>query len=573
MAVARQTFEANRSTPTAIAKLSVGGLTVEHPQLIRKTKHDQAPHWTTQFCLLCNTKVCCTNSASGGSAIVNASLSLTEMDFKKKLTDPRYCAAFRVLVVRRASSSSSSSLSNTAINDRMDSNLFASLTEMVDVFVSQKEMEAKRRVEVYYNEEQAKVRNMHRRLKRQMSSLTEQIVKVMDAEQQHQATIKQQMEKSPALSVASSSSAGSPEFKTSLTPTSPLHMMAPRVIYVPDSPRMDNSRSPKVAGGSSSLSEQTTRDRFTAPLLTELNTRNVDDSPTDGPQENELNESISAGSMNSSNDTTGRENSLANTGAGRNSATSRRAKTFALTPPAIVGVSGLSESRNLRAEEAKGRLRGIRMRKRSGSGDKSLSSNKALIMSTTAPARSDVGFAHFVSSGMENLFEMDEDVHNDDDEKKLTGLNEEDEDEDEDEEQDVSRNNEDNGDHSEDEEGDDVGDLVRQPRGKQDIDWSSSYQSSGLTMSQSYHAPPARDWWGGTDDEITDSDEDDGDEIVDFASQSNRGAKQVEPPTAPGIDMFPPPQQSVAKKKQQQPGFYGSSLPMAIPSMGGRSKR
>ena len=76
MAIARQSFESNRTIGSAIAKLSVAGLTVEHAQLVRKTKHDQAPRWTTQTCLLCNTKVCCTNTSSGGSAIVNASLSL-----------------------------------------------------------------------------------------------------------------------------------------------------------------------------------------------------------------------------------------------------------------------------------------------------------------------------------------------------------------------------------------------------------------------------------------------------------------------------------------------------------------
>merc|ERR1711865_764444 len=107
------------------------------------------------------------------------------------------------------------------------------------------------------------------RLKRQMSSLTEQIVKVMDAEQIHQATlIKQNQEQSPALSIASSaSSAGSPETKTDATHQhSPLHLMQPHVIQIPDSPRM-NKRSPKTLqhGESHSISEQTTRDRFKAP--------------------------------------------------------------------------------------------------------------------------------------------------------------------------------------------------------------------------------------------------------------------------------------------------------------------
>ena len=518
------------------------------------------------------------------------------------MKDSRYCAAFRVLVVRRASSTSSPAGNKDTINDRMDPALFASLTEMVDTFVSQKELEAKRRVEVYYNEEQAKVRNMHRRLKRQMSSLTEQIVKVMDAEQIYQATLNQ--EQSPALSIASSASSGSPETKTDATQQhSPLHLMQPHVIQIPDSPRM-NKRSPKTLqhGESHSISEQTTRDRFKAPLLTELNTRNVDDSPTDGPQEND--NDIDSGSRNGGNGSDGsggggdgsgvaKNNSATNESNGNNSkltsssSSISRTKnnddndTFALTPPAIIGAIG---SRNLRDEEAKGRLRGIRMRKtRSGSGD-----NKALdkhsFMSTTAPARSDVGFAHFAKEGVENLFDMDEDVEEEENARNernqgLEGVREE---------KDGNENSAGDTNNEEDEEdGDNVGALVspRTGRRKQikkktnkdvnnvdQIDWSSSYASSGLTMSQSYHAPPAGDWWGSGDD-LTDSDEEE--EAGSSKMDTNTAVQEVEPPTVPSGVMFP--RQVVEETKtnntRQQPGFYGSSVPMAIPSMGGRGKR
>ena len=522
------------------------------------------------------------------------------------MKDSRYCAAFRVLVVRRASSTSSPAGSKDTINDRMDPTLFASLSEMVDTFVSQKELEAKRRVEVYYNEEQAKVRNMHRRLKRQMSSLTEQIVKVMDAEQIHQATlIKQNQEQSPALSIASSaSSAGSPETKTDATQQhSPLHLMQPHVIQIPDSPRM-NKRSPKTLqhGESHSISEQTTRDRFKAPLLTELNTRNVDDSPTDGPQEND--NDIDSGSRNGGNGGNGGGGGGDGSGVAKNSTATNETNgnhskltsssssisrtknnddndTFALTPPAIIGAIG---SRNLRDEEAKGRLRGIRMRKtRSGSGG-----NKALdkhsVMSTTAPARSDVGFAHFAREGVENLFDMDEDVEEENARNErnqgLEGVREE---EDGDENSAGDTNNE-----EDEEDGDNVGDLVspRTGRRKQikkktnkdvnndvdQIDWSSSYASSGLTMSQSYHAPPAGDWWGSGDD-LTDSDEEE--EAGSSNLDTNTAVQEVEPPTVPSGVMFPRQVEEETKTNntRQQPGFYGSSVPMAIPSMGGRGKR
>ena len=584
MAVARQHFEANRTVPSAIAKLSVGGLTVEHEQLVRRTKLMQARHWTIQTCLLCNTKVCCTTS-SGGSAIVNAQLSLTEVDLKKKLTDPRYCAAFRVLVVRR----SSKSPSNAPTNDQMDPKLSASLNTMVDTFVGQKELEAKRRVEVYYNEEQAKIRNMHRRLKRQMSSLTEQMVKVMHAEQQHQATLKQE-EGSPALSVSSSNSPGSPNNYP--PPASPLHKM-PHIIYVPDSPKMSNN------------SEQATKDRFTAPLLTELDTQgDAIESPPVGPAE-EYNEEKSSKDNDKVNDvgnggngksspspnqhktgsgqTEGKEEAhgtppLAPTsgerrrrkimsggsglGSGGGGEGSSNSEMFTLTPPAMAGSFGASGSRNLRDEEAKGRLRGIRMNRQKKTDSETLKQN--MLMSTTAPARSDMGFAHFVSSGVEDLFDMDEDLDMDDvggldnTGDRLNGVVEE-------------GGEEEEGEEEEEEENEAVGELPGNGA-RREINWNASYASSGLTMSQSYHAPAARDWWGeGVDDSDSEEEEE---------AQDGVGEKIVEPGS---LKIFGSERQEVkvgsggggdgggggARNAQ----FYGSSMPMAIPSMGGRGKR
>ena len=608
MAIARQTFEANRTIPSAIAKLSVGGLTVEHPTLVRKTVLHQAPHFTIQTCLLCNTKVCCTTS-SGGSAVVNAKLSLTEVDMKKKLTDPRYCAAFRVLIVRR--SSNNNSPSNASTNDQMNPEMLASLTAMVDTFVSQKELEAKRRVEVYYNEEQAKVRNMHRRLKRQMTSLTEQIVQVMEAEKVHQSSLQpQQKDGSPAWSVASSNS-------PDVAPASPLHKI-PHVIHVPDSPKMD--KSPR-----SSTNEQVTRDRFTAPLLAELDTHgDAIDSPLVGPAEGggeessersqSANASASGGSSGSgaaaaaaaattqdsvelkgdgtdgtptsdvdSSNTSSSGSSGTSSGQHRKvlssgssgSGGSSNSDLFALTPPAIVGSLNSSGSRNLRDEEAKGRLRGIRMQRNKESDKDKLQQN--MLISTTAPARSDVGFAHFVSSGVEDLFDMDEDLDvlyklaveeadrnggGSGSGSALDGVVEGDEGEEEEEEG----------------EEDTVSDLPGSSnRLKRDINWNASYKSSGL--SQSYHAPPARDWWGEGVDE-SDSEEEEEESVAGAASADgvdvfNKAKLYVEPVVQPGVDMFATKTQPKTKTSgggHKNAQFYGSSMPMAIPSMGGRNR-
>ena len=584
MAVARQTFEGNRTTPTAIAKLSVGGLTVEHNKLVRTTKLDQAPHWSTQTCLLCNTKVCCTTT-SGGSAIVNASLSLTEMDFKKKLRDPRYCAAFGVLVVRRNSSSNSPSGSAT-INDKMDPELFESLTKKVDTFVNQQELEAKRRVEVYYNEEQAKVRNMHRRLKRQMASLTEQVVKVLDAEKIQQEALRMSMhDDSPHSSIGSSSS---PEYKnesSSSLPGSPHHKM-PHVIYVQNSPKMDHKSSPRSTEKQKD-SEQSTRDRFTAPLLTELNLdRDTMDSPPDGPQSREDDDSDSEGRSERGEEK--KEEEGGEGGGGKNvgvssfsssegrhrktpsSGTSSESggETFALTPPAIGSGSG-SGSRNLRDEEAKRRLRGIRMKKDRSSSSSSSSSSPSSkqLMSTTAPARSDIGFAHFASQGVENLFEMDEDVEEETTTTTsalpLEGVGEEEEEGEEEEGE------------EEEEEGELLGDLMPPSNiARREINWNASYTSSGMTMSQSYQAPAASDWWGGP--ELTDSEEEEEEEEENnyggekrkeerTSSLSSETGRSVEQPS---VDMFQPETTTQTSKKEDQ--FYGSSMPVAIPSFGKR---
>ena len=91
-------------------------------------------------------------------------------------------------------------------------------------------------------------------------------------------------------------------------------------------------------------------------------------------------------------------------------------------------------------------------------------------------------------------------------------------------------------------------------------------------MSQSYHAPPAGDWWGSGDD-LTDSDEEE--EANSSNMDTNTAVQEVEPPTVPSGVMFPRQVEEETKTNntRQQPGFYGSSVPMAIPSMGGRGKR
>ena len=181
---------------------------------------------------------------------------------------------------------------------------------------------------------------------------------------------------------------------------------------------------------------------------------------------------------------------------------------------------------------------------------------------------------------------MDEDVEEENARNErnqgLEGVREE---EDGDENSAGDTNNEE--DEEDEEDGDNVGDLVspRTGRRKQikkktnkdvnnnvdQIDWSSSYASSGLTMSQSYHAPPAGDWWGSGDD-LTDSDEEE--EAGSSNMDTNTAVQEVEPPTVPSGVMFPRQvEETKTNNTRQQPGFYGSSVPMAIPSMGGRGKR
>lgn len=200
-----------RTTPSAIAKLSVAGVSTEHAKLVRSTSVRSAPRWDIVHCLLCNTRVAST--CSGATAIVNSALALTEVDLEKRQKDPRYCGAFKVLVVQPRSGSkkkkkrrsaraaaaaagagagggSTADAFATALNSEalalVGADMIVKLNALAKDYVATKELEAQRRVEVYYNEEQAKLRAMHRRLKSQMDSLTTQMAKVLTSEDQFQ---------------------------------------------------------------------------------------------------------------------------------------------------------------------------------------------------------------------------------------------------------------------------------------------------------------------------------------------------------------------------------------------------
>ena len=93
-------------------------------------------------------------------------------------------------------------------------------------------------------------------------------------------------------------------------------------------------------------------------------------------------------------------------------------------------------------------------------------------------------------------------------------------------------------------------------------------------MSQSYQAPAASDWWGGP--ELTDSEEEEEEEEENnyggekrkeerTSSLSSETGRSVEQPS---VDMFQPETTTQTSKKEDQ--FYGSSMPVAIPSFGKR---
>ncbi len=594
-----------RPTPSAIARLSVGGLTMEHAALVRATPVPGAKRWSTVRCLLCNTKVACTSS--GGSAIVNSKLSLTDTDLKRRQADPRYCRAFNILVVNRRRTPASASdedevaaatAAAAAAAARIDGPVVDRISGMADDFVQARELEVKRRVEVYYAEEQAKLRAMHRQLKLQMASLTEQIAKVMAAEAVYQQQVQDGLYSSDdqqygsGISPASTASAKSPP--------SPAVAAPPTVIRVPGSPRTTKTRAVMA-------SEQETRDRFTAPRLTELNMRGDElDSPTEGPAAAPAEapggeaagtaaadgSAVDGGSSTSSTSTgTGSTNNNAaasaaaaeggategvrgatgdNTDATENgsssaavaamrrtslnsndsSVSSHGSGPFALTPPAVIdNTSGSAGSRNLLGENGSPERRSARgIRRKLNRGSKASGNKSKAMMSTTAPARSDVGFAFFAKRGVEDLFVMDEDMV----------AEQEDEDEDEDEEEDEA-----------------PGELV-DPL-KREINWAPTPATQ--MMSQSYAAPAARDWWGGS------SDSDSEDEILGLGSGERKERPRVEsasstdgaasdgPSMTGGVFGGGAAPSAPAVAPAPADNFYGSSMPMAIPSMGGRRRK
>ena len=103
---------------------------------------------------------------------------------------------------------------------------------------------------------------------------------------------------------------------------------------------------------------------------------------------------------------------------------------------------------------------------------------------------------------------------------------------------------------------------------RHEINWNASYSSSGMKMSQSYQAPAASDWWGGP--ELTDSEEENNyggekrkeERTSSLSSETGRSVEQ------PSVDMFQPETMTQTSKKADQ--FYGSSMPVAIPSFGKR---
>ena len=232
------------------------------------------------------------------------------------------------------------------------------------------------------------------------------------------------------------------------------------------------------------------------------------------------------------------------------SGSSRGSGPFALTPPAVIeNTSGSSGSRNLLGENGSPKrmpARGIRRKLNRGS--KASGKKGKTMMSTTAPARSDVGFAFFAQHDVEDLFVMDED--NVVVEEQRYG--DEDEDEDEDDEA--------------------PGELVNPLR--RQINWAPLPETQ--TMSQSYAAPAARDWWGGSDD--SDSE----DEILGGGSGERKERPRVESASSTDGTASEGPSMTggvfgdragPAPAAAPADNFYGSSLPIPIPSMGGRSRK
>ena len=182
----------------------------------------------------------------------------------------------------------------------------------------------------------------------------------------------------------------------------------------------------------------------------------------------------------------------------------------------------------------------------------------AAALSTTAPARSDAGFALFVEEGMDNLFEMDEEfgtLEGTGDRNsnirigsRLSTLKEESSEEKETVDVDAST---------------DLGSTTTSMHWN--TDWDASSKSSRPTMSQSYAHPAASDWWYGTEDLTDSSDEENGDAFNHDDATEHKNAHEVSGPEGGQESSLPP-----TKKNDV---LYGSSMPVAIPSMGGRHRR
>lgn len=383
--------------------------------------------------------------------------------------------------------------------------------------------------------------------------------------------------------------------------------MVAEVIQIQASPIMKPAKSKAV---DAAAAEQQTRDRFTAPRLAELDTHGSDlDSPMDGPSDPDS-ATLKAMDGKAKKVGTGRQNrgggaakekeegggkeeagegggpstspavaaeeqrgghSRGESGDSRASSTSRGtgsgAENFALTPPAVVVGSLGSTSRNLRGRNSGNtqQPRGVRMRMNVEPNTTGLGKSAAAL-STTAPPRSDAGFALFVKQGideLDELFEMDAeeeelgDVVAEGNSINRTGiglssLQEESMKEDPEED--------------DDEEGEEwAADLTAPMRMK--LSWAPAPETKRTMMSQSYAHPAASDWWDGADD-LTDS----SDEENDDAFQQGDAGTSVSASSAAAdsevarANVLPPP-------TKRNDAFYGSSMPVAIPSMGGRGRR
>ena len=99
------------------------------------------------------------------------------------------------------------------------------------------------------------------------------------------------------------------------------------------------------------------------------------------------------------------------------------------------------------------------------------------------------------------------------------------------------------------------------------LNWAPAPATKRTMMSQSYAHPAASDWWDGADDLTDSSDEEHGDA---FQQEDAGTSASVSSGTADSKEahpnVLPPP-------ARRNDAYYGSSMPVAIPSMGGRRRR